>query len=57
MTDRYWNGEQWVYPEEVNRALDFFELVIREYHNDDREWATKCLLAAYEATEKLRGMR
>ena len=48
-TDRYWNGEQWVWPEDVNKALDAAQLAIDEYYNGNREWAERWLLSAHKA--------
>lgn len=35
-TDRYWNGERWVYPEEIADALNAALLAVDEYYNGDR---------------------
>lgn len=56
--DRFWLGGataedhgQWVWPQDVEDALDAAQLAITEYHNGDREWATRWLLRALEANK------
>jgi hypothetical protein len=51
--DRYWNGEEWVWPEEVQDALCAAQLAIDEYYNGDRGWAEKWLLKAARANPAL----
>lgn len=51
-TDRYWNRERWVYPAEVEEALNAAQLAIDEYYNGDRAWAEKWLLKAYEVNKE-----
>jgi hypothetical protein len=53
-TDRYWSIEQqrWVYPAEVDDALNQAQLVIDEYYNGDRAWAEAWLLKAHEANQE-----
>lgn len=50
--DRFWLGDRWVYPTEVNEALDATRLAIDEYYNGDRNWAITWLLNAMEANAK-----
>ncbi len=52
--DRWWNTalQQWVYPHDINDALDAAALAIDEYYNGDRTWAEEWLLRAYEANQK-----
>ena len=52
--DRRWNGEQWVYPHEVDEALDAATLAIEEYYNGDRASAERWLLKAHEANQEKR---
>lgn len=53
-TDRYWSIEQqrWVYPAEVDDALNAALLVIDNYYNGDRDFAVKWLLKAHEANQE-----
>lgn len=38
----------------LGAALDAAELALREYHNGDRAWAERWLLAAHAATKEIR---
>lgn len=49
--NRHWNGQQWVWPDDVERAVDAANLAISEYYNGDRNWAERWLLAAHEANK------
>jgi len=54
MNERYWSseGQRWVWPGEIEAALNEAELAIMEYHNGDRAWAEQWLLKAYEANQE-----
>jgi len=54
MTDRRWDSElqQWIYEDDVYKALDAAQHAILEYHNGDRAWAERWLIKAYEANWK-----
>ncbi len=51
--DRYWNSQlqQWIYPQEIDDALNQALLAIDEYYNGDREWAENWLIRANEANQ------
>jgi len=52
--DRFWNTalQRWVYPNEIQSALDEAEMALDGYYNGDRTSAEKWLLIAYEANQK-----
>lgn len=54
MGDRRWDSElqEFVYDDDVYKALYAAELAVLEYHNGNREWAERWLLRALEANEK-----
>lgn len=49
--DRHWHSgmQHWVYPTDIDNALDAAQLAITEYYNGDRAWAEQWLLNAYAA--------
>lgn len=50
---RLWNTilQRWVYPNEMQAALDAAEMVLDGYYNGDRTSAEKWLLVAHEANQ------
>lgn len=56
MSDRRWDSvlQQWVYEEDVYKALDAAALAIAEYHNGDRPWAERWLIKASQANGDLK---
>jgi|HubBroStandDraft_6_1064221.scaffolds.fasta_scaffold00050_102 hypothetical protein len=52
LPERHWNGEQWIYPQDIDDALNQALLVIDEYYNGDRAWAEAWLLKAHEANQE-----
>jgi hypothetical protein len=52
--DRYWDSglQQWIYPQDIDDALNQAHLVIDEYYNGDRAWAEAWLLKAHAANQK-----
>lgn len=52
--DRHWDSElqRWVWPADVEAALDAACLAIDEYYNGDRDAAERWLLKAYAANQK-----
>ena len=55
--DRYWNGERWVWPDDVADAVNAAQVAIHSYYNeysDDYAAAVKWLLKAHEANQEKR---
>ncbi len=54
MKERHWSseGQRWVWPGEIEVALDMAELAVMEYHNGDRSLAEQWLLKAYAANQE-----